>query len=338
MAKTVEEIANDLGISITTVRLVLNGNASKYRISQNTQKRINDYIAQHGYVLNYAARSLKLNKSDVLGLIIPRLSNPYFSLLAERLELTCREAGYQLITCCTYNDPQREMQLVASLLSRNVDGLFIAPVSLKTQEHHLELANKPVIIIDRDFGRHDVSVIVSDNALAAEKLTSAMICHDPSSFLFLAGSDKQPSISERIRGYHNAMAAAGLKVKRGSIYKEGDDSTENGQQMMLKYLDKNDTLPASLMTSSLPLLEGALNIISERYGCIPANLNIGTFDTHPMLRFLPNRIWTARQDADAIVRCAFHMLLNAIKGNTETVHKIVPMQLIQYAANGIAEK
>ena len=333
MAKTVEEIANDLNLSVTTVRLVLNGNASKYRISQNTQKRINDYTAQHGYVLNYAARSLKLNKSDVLGLIIPRLSNPYFSLLAERLELTCREAGYQLITCCTYNDPQREMQLVSSLLSRNVDGLFIAPASLKTQEHHLKLATKPVIIIDRDFGHDDVSVVVSDNALAAEKLTTEMIRHDPSSFLFLAGSEKQPSISERIRGYRNAMASAGLKIKRGSLYKEGDDSTENGQKMMAHYLEKNDQLPSSLMTSSLPLLEGALNIISERYGYIPADLNIGTFDTHPMLRFLPNRIWTARQDEDAIVLSAFLAMINAINGQSDTVHNIVPMQLIQYVAN-----
>ncbi|ECN8786971.1 LacI family transcriptional regulator, partial [Salmonella enterica subsp. enterica serovar Typhimurium] len=107
MAKTIEEIATDLNISITTVRLVLNKNADKYRISQKTQQKINDYIALHGYVLNHTARSLKLNKTEVLGLIIPRLSNPYFSHLAECLELKCLESGYQLMTCCTYSDSER---------------------------------------------------------------------------------------------------------------------------------------------------------------------------------------------------------------------------------------
>ncbi|WP_415860466.1 LacI family DNA-binding transcriptional regulator [Pantoea cypripedii] len=330
MAKTIEEIAKDLSISITTVRLVLNGNADKYRISQKTQQKINDYIAQHGYVLNYAARSLKLNKTELLGLIIPRLSNPYFSHLAERLELKCLEAGYQLMTCCTYSDPKREMQLVESLLSRNADGLFIAPASLKAQEHHLKLSTKPIVIIDRDFGSEDVSVVISDNAAAAEKLTAEMIKHDATPFLFLAGDDKQPSIKERIRGYRNAMAAAGLKTSKEGILNEGHNSIEDGRKIMVRYLDKNGALPTSFITSSMPLLEGALSVISERYGHIPPELNIGTFDTHPMLKFLPNRVWTARQNEEVIVQHAFNAMLQAISGNKEVIHEVVPMDLSQH--------
>lgn len=329
MAKSIEEIATDLSISITTVRLVLNGNADKYRISKKTQQRINDHIAQHGYVLNYAARSLKLNKTELLGLIIPRLSNSYFSHLAERLELKCREAGYQLMTCCTYSDAKREMKLVESLLSRNIDGLFIAPASLKAQEHHLKLSTKPIIIIDRDFGSDAVSVVISDNTAASEKLTAEMIKHDATPYLFLAGDDKQPSIKERIRGYRSAMAAAGLKTSKEGILNEGHNSIEDGKKIMNRYLDKNGKIPGSFITSSLPLLEGALSVISERYGHIPPELNIGTFDSHPMLKFLPNRIWTARQNEEMIVQHAFDAMMQTIGGNKEIKHKVVPMELIQ---------
>lgn len=94
MAKTVEQIANDLHLFITTVRLVLNGKADQYRISAKTQQRITHYVTEHGYTVNYTARSLKLNKTDTLGLIIPHLSNPFFSTLAEKLEIRCRAAGY----------------------------------------------------------------------------------------------------------------------------------------------------------------------------------------------------------------------------------------------------
>lgn len=75
MAKTVEQVAKALDISITTVRLVLGGKAEQYRISAKTQQRINDYIAENGLVVNHIARSLKLNKTETLGLVIPRLSN-----------------------------------------------------------------------------------------------------------------------------------------------------------------------------------------------------------------------------------------------------------------------
>lgn len=83
MAKTVEQIASDLNLSVTTVRLVLNGKAEQYRISVKTQTRINEYVERYGYIINHSARSLKLNKTDTLGLIVPNISNVFFATLAE---------------------------------------------------------------------------------------------------------------------------------------------------------------------------------------------------------------------------------------------------------------
>ncbi|NAS61423.1 hypothetical protein CVE36_04715, partial [Pseudomonas syringae pv. actinidiae] len=79
--KTVEQIASALKLSVTTVRLVLNGKAEQYRISAKTQQRIHQYVTEYGYTVNHVARSLKLNKTETLGLIVPRLSNLFFSTL-----------------------------------------------------------------------------------------------------------------------------------------------------------------------------------------------------------------------------------------------------------------
>ena len=103
MAKTVEQIASDLNLSVTTVRLVLNGKAEQYRISVKTQTRINEYVERYGYIINHSARSLKLNKTDTLGLIVPNISNVFFATLAEKLEQRCRRSGYQLTISCTYD-------------------------------------------------------------------------------------------------------------------------------------------------------------------------------------------------------------------------------------------
>ena len=137
MAKTVEQIANELNLSVTTVRLVLNGKAEQYRISVKTQARIREYVDRYGYVLNHSARSLKLNKTDTLGFIVPNISNVFFATLAEKLELRCRRSGYQLTISCTYDDIEYENKLVRALIARNIDGLFIVPSSLENQQHHL---------------------------------------------------------------------------------------------------------------------------------------------------------------------------------------------------------
>lgn len=132
MAKTVEQIAKDLNLSVTTVRLVLSGKAEQYRISVKTQSRINEHVERFGYTLNHSARSLKLNKTETLGLIVPNISNVFFATLAEKLELRCRRSGYQLMISCTYNDVDYENKLVKALIARNVDGLFIVPRRWKT--------------------------------------------------------------------------------------------------------------------------------------------------------------------------------------------------------------
>ena len=203
MAKTVEQVAKALDISITTVRLVLGGKAEQYRISAKTQQRINDYIAENGLVVNHIARSLKLNKTETLGLVIPRLSNLFFSTLAEKLESCCRQAGYQLMIACTYSDSEHENSLVEGLLARNVDGMFVVPSTRETQLHHQKVARKrPLVILDRDFGESDTTLVVSDNYNGSRKLVQAMTqALDVSPLFFIAGDTQQPSIQHRLQGY-----------------------------------------------------------------------------------------------------------------------------------------
>ncbi|WP_409306838.1 LacI family DNA-binding transcriptional regulator [Pectobacterium sp. B1J-3] len=330
MSKTVEQIANALKISITTVRLVLNGKAEQYRISEKTQTRINEYVAEHGYVVNHTARSLKLNKTDTLGLIVPRLSNLFFSTLAEKLEMRCREAGYQLMISCTYSDDRYENKLVESLLQRNIDGLFVVPSTRQTQLHHLKLMNRPLVLLDRDFGTRDASLVVSDNFQGAVQLTQTMLESNPSAPLFfMAGDTLQPAIKERLRGYQQVITQQGLLDEgKNWILEASHNRREDGEQMMRQFLSDHPNAPEAFIASSLPVLEGALSVLRERYGYIPAEMNIGTFDEHAMLGFLSNKIWSMRQNEDAWVEHAFAAMQNALQGNTDISKSVIPMKML----------
>ncbi len=336
MAKTVEQIANDLNLSITTVRLVLNGKAEQYRISAKTQQRITNYVTEHGYTVNYTARSLKLNKTDTLGLIIPRLSNPFFSTLAEKLEIRCRAAGYQLMISCTYSDAKYENKLVDALLQRNVDGLFVVPSSRQTQLHHVKMVNRPLVVLDRDFGAQDVSLVVSDNYQGGVQLAQAMLeCNldrgvtlSDEPLYFMAGDTRQPAIKERLKGYQQALFRHGIKAPAEWILQAEHNRREDGIAMMQTFLARHAEAPRAFIASSLPVLEGVLSALRERYGAIPADMNIGTFDEHAMLGFLANNLWSMRQDEDAWAEQAFALMQRALLGENQLARAIIPMTLI----------
>lgn len=329
MAKTVEQIATALNISITTVRLVLNNKAQQYRISSKTQARINEYVGENGYTVNHAARSLKLNKTETLALVIPRLSNVFFATLAEKLEIRCREAGYQLMISCTYSNIKDENALVDALIARNVDGLFIVPSSKQSLKHHLKRLSKPLVLLDRDFGLTDISLVMSDNRRGSEALTEAMLKTGQMPLFFMAGDVEQPTIKERMDGYEAALSAHGFTDFRSWILEAAHNRREDGEMLMRNFLERHQAAPPAFIASSLPVLEGALSILRSHFGFIPADVNIGTFDEHPMLGFLSNNIWSVRQSEDEWVETAFDAMQRALLGEkSEWQRAIVPMTLL----------
>lgn len=327
MAKTVEQIASDLDLSVTTVRLVLNGKAEQYRISVKTQTRINEYVERYGYVINHSARSLKLNKTDTLGLIVPNISNVFFATLAEKLEQRCRRSGYQLTISCTYDDVDYENKLTKALIARNVDGLFIVPSTLENQQHHLRQVRKPMVLLDRDFKYTDNALVESHNIAGGEKLTQSILDAGKSPVWLLVGDAGLPSISDRITGYLNALEKNGIYHREW--VREGPVNTPEGGYLIMERLIGEWGCPQAFIASSLPVLEGAVSAIRDRFGVVPPEINIGTFDEHPMLGFLSNNVWSMQQDENAWAEKAFDMMLSAIEERPikETVK--VEMKLIK---------
>lgn len=333
MAKTVEQIARDLNLSVTTVRLVLSGKAEQYRISVKTQSRINDQVARYGYTLNHAARSLKLNKTDTLGLIVPNISNVFFATLAEKLELRCRSEGYQLTISCSYNDVEYENQLVQALLARNVDGLFVVPSTLENQQHHLRKMTKPLVLLDRNFRFSDNVLVESDNIQGAEVLTRSLLDARQAPVWFLVGDTALPSINDRLQGYLNILQQQGISHRLWVC--EGPDNTPTGGGKLMSALMDSHGVPEAFIASSLPVLEGALQAVRQRLGSIPVEMNIGTFDEHPMLGFLSNNVWSMQQNEARWAECAFAAMQSAIDGKplNETIRiEMLPVTRLSQTA------
>lgn len=335
--KTVDEIAAMTGVSVTTVRLVLNGQAERYRISAATRKRVNDYVVDHEVIINHAARSLKRQRSESIGLVVPNLANPFFGRLMAELERRCAAAGLMLLTASSHEDPELEGLAIKQLLARGVDGLVIAPCQRPSAAQFAPyLQRVGVVMVDRAYRGCPFPTVVSDNRASARELTVRLLAESGGDLVFLAAQARLPSIRDRIKGFADALLEAGRDDWKALVRQGGDsDRPGGGGQLARGLIAARGGLPRGLMCASMVVLEGALREIKAHFGQVPADLLVGTFDTEAVLEFLPNRVLSAVQDEAAIAKRAFALLIAQGGGEpVPVIREVIPCRLRSWGLAG----
>ena len=148
---TLKDIAREVGLSTTAVSLVLNDRPCK--ISEESRRRIKEVARRKRYIPNQIARSLVTRRSQTVGLVVPNIESRFFSSLARRLELGCRERGYVLLITNSDESSENDSELVGLLANRGVDGLFVV-ASTGAEERGplastLEGLPVPYVMVDR---------------------------------------------------------------------------------------------------------------------------------------------------------------------------------------------
>lgn len=183
-----------------------------------------------------------------------------------------------------------------------------------------------MVLLDRDFKYTDNALVESHNLSGGEQLTRHLLDAQKLPVWFLVGDTGLPSISDRLAGYLSALSQQGITHREW--VREGPVNTpEGGYEIMQKLMDEQGC-PQAFIASSLPVLEGAVRAIRDRVGVVPPEIDIGTFDEHPMLGFLSNNVWSMQQDENAWAEKAFDMMLSAIEGQPVKETVKVDMKLI----------
>lgn len=151
--KTMKEIAKLAGVSQATVSRVINNNPN---VNPDIRKKVLEYIRKYNYQPNRIARSLVNNKSYLIGVVLPEISNPYFPEILESLEEEANRLQYNIVLAITNGSLQKEKEQIQMLLSRRVDGLIINPTDLTNIDHIKEIQKiLPVVICAQDLDGFD---------------------------------------------------------------------------------------------------------------------------------------------------------------------------------------
>ncbi len=326
---TLDNIAHQVGVSCTTVSRVLTGQSKKYRISDRTTEAVQDAAREMGYVPDQLARGLRTKRTNTIGLIIPDISNPFFSTIARNIEIQARKIGSSIILSDSQEDTQLEIDSIRLLQSRKVDGLIICPVG----EEYLHLkqiqdTGLPLVIIDRYFPELDCAYVVSDNYQGALEAVSYFFKMKHKSIAFIQGKANTSVNDDRIRGYRDAHKQFDQPVDESLIV--GDSFGKRNGYIGAKILLTKSPRPTAIFAASNLISLGAMSAIQEEGLKIPEDISIISFDDQPYSEYLATPMTTVAQQTSEAGEIAFRILQSQIK--QEGTHSgegiVLPTELV----------
>lgn len=211
MAASLKDIAKELNISTTTVSWVLSGQGARKRISEATQEKIWECAKKLNYRPNLLARSLHTGETGTIGLILPSISDSFYSQVAKAIELEAERYGYTLMIGSSESEIERENRIIQMFKSKQTDGLIIAPTKYSNTEiKSLCEESYPFVLFDRYFEDLDTNYILIDNEECSYKLVKGLIKDGNRSIAILLTNPHLTIMKQRLNGYKRALREAGI--------------------------------------------------------------------------------------------------------------------------------
>jgi len=324
-------IAKLLGVSPTLVSMVLNGKGDDNGISADTQKRVIEKAKELNYIPNQAARSLRIGKSETIGLIVSDISNPFYAKIAGRIEKIASQKGYNLFVCSSYEDSKRELELIQIMKNRNVDGLIISSSleDLKIFEQ-LKTEKYPFVLIDRMLDIEDANSVTVDNYNGAYEATSHLIQNGFSKIAFFSITPLHlNTIKDRTRGYKNALADNNFEFNENYIQTIRFDNIDEDTDLAVKNILASNIGIQAIFTANNSIAISCMKALRKRKIRIPHDIALISFDDIDLFEFSYPRITSVSQPVESIGDEAINLIFQEIKnkGNIAKKSIVVSVEL-----------
>ena len=305
------DIAQKLNISSTTVSFILNGKAKEKRISDKMVEKVEKYIQEVGYKPNSLARSLRTGKSNIIGLMVESISNPFFANIARQIEKKAYANGYKIIYSSTDNDTTRTKELIQMFRERHVDGYIISPPEgIEEEVRSLVNSGVPVVFFDRYLPGIEVDTVIIDNFNSAYNAVSYLVKTGHKNIGFITLDSLQTQMQDRLAGYEKALAENGLSPHIKEI--NYNVSPENIIRHISAFLERNVKLDAVLFATNYLGVSG-LKAIRELGLSIHEQLAVISFDDHDLFELHNPSITAITQPVDEIADAIINALISKMK-------------------------
>ncbi|MEW6405501.1 MAG: LacI family DNA-binding transcriptional regulator [Chloroflexota bacterium] len=313
---SIKDVAKAAGVSTATVsRILSNADAP---IRPETRQRVLKAIADLNYRPNLVARSLRVQRTAKIGLVVSDIRNPFFTAIGRAVEDAAYEQGYSVLMCNTDENPEKEALYLESLHDENVAGIIFSPTQQFSARLKQYNSNIPFVVIDRSVESNDVDMVLLDNIAAAYELTTHLIENGYQKLAGLFGNVSTTG-QERSRGFHKALKDHGLNAVAAHFIapriKQGYDAT----MTLLQGAER----PDAIFTSNSLLTAGAFQAIRDSRLSIPGEVALVGFDETTWGTLVDPPVTVIAQPTEEIGRTATELLFQRIADPNRAPKKVI---------------
>jgi LacI family transcriptional regulator len=320
---TIHDIARKLNVTASTVSRALNDNP---RISDETKKAVRKAALKLNYQPNSIAAALRNGKSHILGMVVPTADRNFFASVIRGVEELANKSQYSVLICQSYDDYEKEVATIETLLKAQVDGIIVSHAKATSNfDHFLKVRDKgiPLILFDRSNDELGVSHVVIDDFQGGYKATEHLIQQGFRRIAHFTNSRKVSIYKDRWRGYREALEDNQIPYDP-SLVMENDLQLEDGRNAM-KQLLKLRQPPDAIFSASAYGAMGAMQVLKENKIKIPQQVALVAFSNEPFTEFTDPALTTVDQHSVRMGKAAAEIFLNEINKSDK---KSVPQKIV----------
>lgn len=319
-APTLKDIAQQLGISISTVSRALRGMPE---VNAETREAVLKLSKEVDYEPNMLATSLLKRQSNLIGVVVPNMDY-FFSTAVKGMDEAALEAGYTVVVCQSNESYGREVVNVQRLLQSHVDG-FIVSLSSETQnaDHFKRIVNKniPLVFFDRDCSDIETTKILLDNYAGAFQAVAHLLERGYRRISYLGGRINLSISNTREQGYRDAITQFGLTVD-DSINIHGDFDRSYAYQTVKELLSKTDNKPDAFFAVSDRLAIGAFQAIKDLGLQMPQDIGLVGFNDEPIMSLLTPSVSSVAQPAFEMGKMAARLFIEQLNSDLNESNRV----------------
>lgn len=307
---TIEHVAEEAGVSKSTVSLVLKNSPL---ISSGKAEAVRAAVKRLGYVYNRTAANLRAQRTHIVGVVTCDISNPYFAELFTAVADKLEREGMMVMLANTAEDPDRQRRAVATLLEHNVDGLFISPAKYSRPEHVEPLLDSalPTVFVTRYIPGFRGCYVGADNARGARMATERLLAAGHRRIAFIGAQHGSTAAGERLRGFEEAFEAYGLATD-SAIVLEVEATRRGGSEAANRLMALRNPPTAAFCFNDVIALGLLLGL--QAHGITPGrDFAVFGFDDVSEARLCSPTLSTVSAPPDAIGKRAADLFIQAME-------------------------
>jgi LacI family kdg operon repressor len=307
---TIEQVANQAGVSIATVSNYLNRKYSS--MSETTKERIAAVVQQLSYRPNVLAQGLKGNKSRTIAVVVVNIGYPFCVSIIRALSTIFAQQDYRLLVCETGEDGEREKKILESLLAQQVEAIVVQATGENNRLLGQIAQQMPVVLVDREYPVSNATQVVTNNVESSAALTGTLFDTGYEEVIYVTENVNGVSTrASRLAGYQRACSEHGKQPTLGWVDRHQPSTFAS---LVAQLANRRATTPFAIYTANGLIMQELYPLLNALGRKVPMEMGLATFDNPDWAKLLTPPLTAVSQPTTEIGEFCAHTIIGLLKG------------------------